>query len=80
VDVAAQNPIPYTFLHWLRILSSFTVHMEKSERVMSTRGTMSEPRITMGPRESPLSTVPVQFLYFKLLRATAPVSGVLWDS
>jgi hypothetical protein len=54
--------------------------MEKSERVISVRGTMSEPRIMIGPRETPLSTVPVQLLNVRELRATAPVSGVVWDS
>jgi hypothetical protein len=54
--------------------------MEKSEIVMSVKGTISEPRITIGPRETPLSTVPVQLLKVRELRATAPVSGVVWDS
>jgi hypothetical protein len=80
VEVPAQQPVPYTFLHWLSIFFWLTVHIEKLESVMSVRGTMSEPRITMGPRETPLSTVPVQLLNVKLLRATAPVLGVLCDS
>jgi hypothetical protein len=51
--------------------------MSKLDNVMSVRGTMSEPRITIGPRETPLSTVPVQLLNVKPDKATAPVSGVV---
>jgi hypothetical protein len=53
--------------------------MSKFDSVMSVRGTMSEPRITIGPRETPLSTVPVQLLNVSPERATAPVSGVVWE-
>lgn len=44
---------------------------------MPTAGTMSEPRITIAPREAPLSIVPVQLLNVREERATAPVSGVV---
>ncbi len=47
---------------------------------MSVSGTLSEPRMTTGPRVAPLSTWPVQFVKVRPLRATAPVSGVVWDS
>lgn len=49
-------------------------------RVMSVRGTISLPRMTMGARSIPLSTVPVQLLNVRLLSWTAPVSGVVVDS
>ena len=51
--------------------------MSKLLSVMSVRGTISDPRMTIGARETPLSTVPVQLLNVRLLRATAPVSGVV---
>lgn len=35
--------------------------------------------MTMGAREAPLETVPVQLVNVRLLRATAPVSGVVWE-
>ena len=54
--------------------------MRKLLRVMSVRGTISLPRITMGAREMPLSTVPVQLLNVRPESATAPVSGVVCDS
>ena len=50
-----------------------------SERRMSVRGTLSEPRMTMGPRVTPLSMWPVQFVKVRPLRATAPVSGVVCE-
>ena len=40
--------------------------MEMSERVMSVRGTMSEPRITMGPRVRP-SSMSVVFLQVSII-------------
>ena len=79
VDVPAQYPVPYTFLQWFRILSPFSVHMSMLVSEMSVMGTMSEPRITMGARAAPLSTVPVQLLNVRPLRATAPVSGVVCE-
>ena len=52
--------------------------MSISDSVISVKGTWSEPQITIGPRLTPLSTVPVQLRKVRQLRATAPVSGVVW--
>ena len=54
--------------------------MSISDSVMLVKGTLSEPRMTIGPRLTPLSTFPVQLRKVRLLRATAPVSGVVWLS
>ena len=54
--------------------------MSISESVISVSGTLSEPRMTTGPLVRPLSMWPVQFVKVRPLRATAPVSGVVWDS